>query len=47
MLNEFLENTYKYRHMDFDDMKIKEQKEVFESCMALVNKLNTMTIDKS
>jgi hypothetical protein len=26
MLNEFLENTYRYRMHDFEDMKIREQK---------------------
>jgi hypothetical protein len=47
MLNEFLEGTYKYRHTDFEDLKVRDSREIYFSCMGLLNKLSLMTIDKS
>lgn len=47
MLNEFLESTYKYRTTDFDELKVRDQREIYFSAMSLVNKLHLMTVDKS
>jgi hypothetical protein len=36
MLNEFLEDVYGFRNIEFEDLKIKEHREIHAACMQLV-----------